>query len=542
QIHFDGGKPLFAEDDAPGETFGRLLMRRGVISNDQFVRVIDEMTRAAAGNNPLRFGEVAVSLGVLTTEQVEKGLAEQVCGVITRSLQRTESEWSFEPSPPAARPPRSFSLEISPAILAELRLSVDRSKVAAIVAARPEGLVVVVGPRPPAAAAAADEGRAASDGAAAEAHATRMAAEQAFQKGIALVREGKNASAAIELKRASDLQPDSLEYLLYATWAKACSYREIPTDSDQEALREIAQRAKRRDPLLAFASFVLGKLSMWAGDDADAKKWFYEALRLDASSDASKMVRILARRPASAAATSAPASSMASAPAIAPPPAAAPPPASAPPPPASALPSSHGAVPERGAASVRPPPVPADARVARAPKASSGPPEPKEPSGPWGLRLVMAAAVIATAMVIVTATRRPPKVALVPIVAPAATPPIDPPPSGDVDAAQAASQPPQPQSDQAQAPAAAPAVAEKAGPEAPPARVVHDDGDDMGTVVLPSRASGHRIFVDGRRVKTNEADGGEALHLRCGAHVIQIGSGGPQESIEIPCGGEVQLK
>ena len=110
QIYFDDGRPLFAEDEAPGETFGRLLMRKGVITNDQFVRVIDEMTRAAAGNNPLRFGEVAISLGVLSPEQVENGLAEQVCGIITRSLQRGESQWAFEAAPAAAKPPRSFSL------------------------------------------------------------------------------------------------------------------------------------------------------------------------------------------------------------------------------------------------------------------------------------------------------------------------------------------------------------------------------------------------------------------------------------------------
>jgi hypothetical protein len=91
QIYFDYGKPLFAEDEEPGESFGRLLMRQGVISNDQFVRVIDAMTRAATGNSRLRFGEVAVALGVLTSEQVERGLAEQVCGIITRSLQRGSS-------------------------------------------------------------------------------------------------------------------------------------------------------------------------------------------------------------------------------------------------------------------------------------------------------------------------------------------------------------------------------------------------------------------------------------------------------------------
>jgi hypothetical protein len=72
---------------------------------------------------------------------------------------------------------------------------------------------------------------------------------------------------------------------------------------------------------------------------------------------------------------------------------------------------------------------------------------------------------------------------------------------------------------------------------------MEDDGDDMGTVVLPSRAAGHRIFVDGRRAKASETtDGVEALHLRCGAHVIQIGSSGGQERIDIPCGGAIQLQ
>ena len=81
QIFFDDGKPVFADDEALGESFGRLLMRQGVITNDQFVRVIDEMTRVAMGNSQLRFGEVAINLGVLTPEKVERGLADQVCGL-----------------------------------------------------------------------------------------------------------------------------------------------------------------------------------------------------------------------------------------------------------------------------------------------------------------------------------------------------------------------------------------------------------------------------------------------------------------------------
>ena len=65
----------------------------------------------------------------------------------------------------------------------------------------------------------------------------------------------------------------------------------------------------------------------------------------------------------------------------------------------------------------------------------------------------------------------------------------------------------------------------------------------MGKVILPARASGHRIFVDGRRAKTeDEAEGIAPLLLRCGQHEIQIGSAGTPETIDLPCGGEVQIQ
>jgi hypothetical protein len=66
-----------------------------------------------------------------------------------------------------------------------------------------------------------------------------------------------------------------------------------------------------------------------------------------------------------------------------------------------------------------------------------------------------------------------------------------------------------------------------------------EDAAEMGTVLLPPRAAGHRIFVDGRRAKS---DGEAPLRLRCGSHVIQIGSSGEPETIDLPCRGEVQLQ
>jgi hypothetical protein len=65
----------------------------------------------------------------------------------------------------------------------------------------------------------------------------------------------------------------------------------------------------------------------------------------------------------------------------------------------------------------------------------------------------------------------------------------------------------------------------------------------MGTIIFPDRAAGHRIFVDGRRARTEETtEGIEPLHLRCGSHVIQIGSGGTPETIDLPCRGEVHIQ
>ncbi len=482
QIHFDYGKPLFAEDEALGETFGRLLMRRGVITNEQFVRVIDEMTRAATGNSQLRFGEVAVGLGVLTPEQVERGLAEQVCGIIARSLQRGDSQWVFEPSATAAKPPRSFSLEINPVVLAALRESPDLSMLAEVVAARPEEFVVVAGPR---LAAEVREVREEGRTAGTAAHAARMAAEQAFQKGMALLRETKMASAAIELRRASELQPESLEYLLYATWAKARSYREIPSEPDQHTLLEIAQRAKKRDPMFAFGSYVIGQLSMWAGDDATAKKWFYEALRIDPTSEAGKQVRILARRGTG----------------------------TLPPPGGEGL-ADLARTSEPAPASPREPPLPASAGTEPA----------KAPPGRRANRLLAGAALLATGALVILAVARSstPSAERPPVASPQPALLVDAAPPGDSGRQDSS------------VPAGEPA---KKPSEAMPDK--DRDDAERGTVLLPPRASGHRIFVDGHRART---DGIAPLHLRCGPHVVQIGSGGTPEPIDLPCRGELQLQ
>ena len=408
-------------------------------------------------------------------------------------MQRGESQWEFEASPTAARPPRSFFLAINPAVLEALRQSTEPAslaKIADVVAARPEEFVVVAGSQLAPAVDVRDTGGAAGG----EAHATRMAAEQAFQRGMALLRETKTASAAIELRRASELQPESLEYLLYATWARARSYREVPIESDQQALLEIAQRAKRRDPTFAFGSYVIGQLAMWAGDEATAKKFFYEALRLDPTSEAGQQVRILARR-----GTAGPA----------PPGAEVPPRPEAPAEPAPvAAPVRRG---ERAARANRP----GQSRLRRRLRAAGAggscrawrfSRQRRSGSSPWrDDRRPRRSSHRARPL-----SPRSPSTRLRPSSRNARTRPRHaPPPLKETKA----------MTDK---------DAEEAGADA-----------DMGTVLLPPRAAGHRIFVDGRRGKT---DGSEPLRLRCGSHAVQIGSSGTPETIDLPCGGEVQLQ
>ena len=471
RLYFEAGKLVFAEDDTPGETFGRLLVRQGVITNEQFVRVIDAMTLAAKGDNPLRFGEVAVGQGVLTAEKVDRGLADQVRGIIGRALQRDESRWTFAAFPGAPKPPRFCSIDVDELISAAMLRLPEASPVVREQAVSAVAPVLAV-----------------------STHEARLAAEQAFQKGMALLRATQTVSAALELRRASLLQPESLEYALCASWAEARSRSEIPSEADQRTLLEIAQRAKKRDPMFAFGSYVLGQLAMWAGDDAAAKKWFYEALRLDPSSEAGQQVRILARYGAGT---------------VGPPSTAEPPHREEPPP----------KVPPAATE-----PAPATTATATA-TASREPARAHKPNAGARWLLASAALSVAAALVIFAAPRPSgpgagsvPASSLDPVVAEvkdAAASPDGPPPDLSASDAVGGGEPPAATSDAA------------------------SDDDDKGTVRLPPRASGHRVYVDGRRAQVGESG---TLRLSCGRHVIQIGSQGTPEPIDVRCGGELQLQ
>ncbi len=59
---------------------------------------------------------------------------------------------------------------------------------------------------------------------------------------------------------------------------------------------------------------------------------------------------------------------------------------------------------------------------------------------------------------------------------------------------------------------------------------------NVGTVLLPAWTRGRRVYVDGHVV----GEGPEPLHLRCGSHILRLGSAGEEQTVEVPCGGSVR--
>jgi CheY-like chemotaxis protein/tetratricopeptide (TPR) repeat protein len=97
RIHLDRGRPVFAEGGSLRDTLGRLLLRRGEISQQDYVRVIERMTERLVENEPLRMGEVLIELGLLTPNDVYDALAQQVADKIIACFRYPRFSHSFHP-------------------------------------------------------------------------------------------------------------------------------------------------------------------------------------------------------------------------------------------------------------------------------------------------------------------------------------------------------------------------------------------------------------------------------------------------------------
>ncbi len=95
RIFLRAGAPVSAEGGSLRETLGRMLLRRGALSEADYTRVIERMTEKVMANEHQRMGEVLVELGILSGEEVRQALQAQVLEKIGACFQWAHPSWSF---------------------------------------------------------------------------------------------------------------------------------------------------------------------------------------------------------------------------------------------------------------------------------------------------------------------------------------------------------------------------------------------------------------------------------------------------------------
>jgi hypothetical protein len=122
--------------------------------------------------------------------------------------------------------------------------------------------------------------------------AAALVAEQQYRRGRRHLRENRLAEAMVAFKRAVDLEPNVIEYRLYAAWA---SFRELPEKEGDRvaAVRAIARRAIKENADFGFAHYVLSHLAMREGNRELAEDLLRRARKLDPESiEGEKPLRI----------------------------------------------------------------------------------------------------------------------------------------------------------------------------------------------------------------------------------------------------------
>jgi hypothetical protein len=77
-IYVKSGCPVYAEGGTLGDTLGRLLVRLGLITEEDFLRANDRMAEGIDKDERLRFGDVLVELKIMTARELDDALRTQV--------------------------------------------------------------------------------------------------------------------------------------------------------------------------------------------------------------------------------------------------------------------------------------------------------------------------------------------------------------------------------------------------------------------------------------------------------------------------------
>lgn len=95
EIFLAEGVPVFAEGGSVDDSLGRVLVRSGRLTQAAYERVLERMTDALVNDETMRFGEVAIELGLLSPEAVMAALTDQVRHKVERCLRHHDVAWVF---------------------------------------------------------------------------------------------------------------------------------------------------------------------------------------------------------------------------------------------------------------------------------------------------------------------------------------------------------------------------------------------------------------------------------------------------------------
>jgi tetratricopeptide (TPR) repeat protein len=125
-----------------------------------------------------------------------------------------------------------------------------------------------------------------------------LGAEQSFQRGKQLLRQGVTVGAAKEFERALSLRAGELEYQLYATWTASLTLGEAaPRSEARGRAREVALQLVRQHKNHAKAHAILGQMLLEDGDVEAAEKHFRSAIAADPKEiDAERGLRLATMR------------------------------------------------------------------------------------------------------------------------------------------------------------------------------------------------------------------------------------------------------
>ncbi len=133
-VYLDEGVPVFAEEGTLGETFGRVLLTRRMLTEAQYRSVVEKVTEAPDGSEQMRFGEACVALGFLTHEQVNEVLEDQVRRKVLRCFQWANPVCQFRNTPEALDEVAHYPVEVAPLVLEGVRRFYDPARVEKVVA------------------------------------------------------------------------------------------------------------------------------------------------------------------------------------------------------------------------------------------------------------------------------------------------------------------------------------------------------------------------------------------------------------------------